>query len=369
MNQTPTPPFSDTREIKKLRRKLLSWYRANKRDMPWRRRPTLYYTVVSEFMLQQTRVDQALPYFKRFVRIFPSMKKLSEAPQQEVLKAWEGLGYYSRARNLQKTVQALAGQRKVTVETLAECPGIGPYTLAAISSIVLKEPLPVVDGNVNRVLARLLALEALPTSKMGKQTIMKHLSSWIDSNVPGDWNQAMMELGATVCTPRQPTCKRCPLKVWCRTSQTGEQDLFPRRSEKAPRPHRHWTAALLIRKDGRVLIAQRPAKGLLASLWEFPGGEATSSRNLQRACEEHLAKNLGLIIKTGKKIASIPHGFSHFTIQLHAFEARVIKGRLSSTRYQAYKWIPRGELAKHAFPRAHWPILEHLGVRLNDRNR
>lgn len=341
-------------------RELLAWYQENKRDMPWRRKPSLYRTLLSEFMLQQTRADQAIPYFHRFLKAFPNMKRLAEAPLQQVLKLWEGLGYYSRARNLHETAKRLAGKRSVTTELLSDCPGIGPYTLAAIASISLNEPLPVVDGNVNRVVSRILALDELPSSREGKDRILKTVQSWIERGSPGDWNQAMMELGATVCMPRNPKCPACPWSQRCEANRLGSQEDFPKRREKAPVPHRVHAAAVIRRKNRDILIAQRPTTGLLANLWEFPGGECNSGENLKACAARVVNEKLAVRIKIGRKLDTIKHAFSHFSLTLNVFEATLVGGRKRNAAYQDSKWVKPSRLRVYPFPRAHWPILDKL---------
>ncbi|MCK6474729.1 MAG: A/G-specific adenine glycosylase [Planctomycetes bacterium] len=351
---------------KQVRAPLLRWYAKNKRDLPWRRNPDLYNTLLSEFMLQQTRVDQALPYFHRFHEAFPTLRDLAEAPPERVLKLWEGLGYYSRARNLQKAAQRLAAIRGAPkLDDLAECPGIGPYTLAAIGSIVLNAPLPVVDGNVNRVMARLLALEKPPQTPVVRARILELLGEWICRTAPGDFNQAVMELGATVCTPKNPSCDSCPLRASCRAFELGRAEDFPKRAPKKARPHKDVAAALVTRADGRVLIAQRPERGLLASLWEFPGGTRAGRESIGACCERTIRERLGLRVDVGKRVASVEHGFSHFTITLHAFACRARGGTAKPApatgkegAYQDCRWVAAGELPGFAFPRAHWPLVK-----------
>lgn len=355
-----------TPAAKQVRAPLLRWYAKHKRDLPWRRNPDLYNTLLSEFMLQQTRVDQALPYFHRFLKEFPALRDLAGAPPERVLKLWEGLGYYSRARNLQKAAQRLAGIRGAPgLEDLAECPGIGPYTLAAIGSIVLNAPLPVVDGNVNRVMARLLALEEPPQTPAAKARILELLEGWICRKAPGDFNQAVMELGATVCTPKAPSCGSCPLRASCRAWALGRAEDFPKRPPKKARPHKDVAAALVTRADGRVLIAQRPERGLLADLWEFPGGTRAGKEPVEACCARTLLERLGLHVDVGERVASVEHGFSHFTITLHAFACRARGGTAKPAppsgkegAYQACRWVKAGELPGFAFPRAHWPLLK-----------
>jgi A/G-specific adenine glycosylase len=348
------------RDVAVMRRKLLTWYATNRRDLPWRRRPTLYRTLVAEFMLQQTRADQATPYYLRFMRVFPTMRKLAAAPLGQVVKLWEGLGYYRRAAQLHQTTKRLAGRNRVALDDLRTCPGIGPYTLAAVGSIVLAEPLPVVDGNVKRVVARMIALEAPPEAPDARREISATLAEWISQRAPGNWNQAMMELGATVCTPRAPRCSECPVSPWCDARRLGRQDDFPVRKHRAARPHKHIAAAIIHRKDGRILIAQRLADGLLPNLWEFPGGKQEPGESLEECCRREIREELGIEIRVGQQVDEIEHAYSHYSITLHVFECRYVHGRPRTLGCQAWRWVRPHELAEFAFPRANKLIVDRL---------
>lgn len=345
-------------DISKFRSCLLRWYRKNQRDLPWRRRVNLYRTLVSEFMLQQTRVDQAIPYFDRFMKRFPDMKSLASAPLGNVMKLWEGMGYYHRAGQLHATARNLAGKRDVTLDTLRSCPGIGPYMAAAISSIVWNEPLAVVDGNVKRVVARFLAIDQEIESTEAKSLVEAEAARWLFQKNSGDWNQAVMELGATVCTPRAPLCPSCPIRSWCRAYRMGAPEKFPRRKEKMPRPHRQVVAGVLL-KNNRVLIARRPPKGLLPNLWEFPGGYCEEEDNLEGTLKKMIRRRTGIDVRVGEKIGEVKHAYSHHTITLHVFRCRYGKGEISSGQRDV-KWVSPGGLGDHAFPRAQWGTVERL---------
>jgi A/G-specific adenine glycosylase len=343
-----------------FRRRLLAWYRRTHRSLPWRTRPTLYRTLVAEFMLQQTRVDQALPYYRRFLRTFPSLRSLAVAPLAQVIKQWEGLGYYRRAQMLHATAGRLVGKRRLTVEDFAECPGIGPYTLAAVASIVLGERMAVIDGNVKRVVARMVALALRPESPAGKRAIQRWVDEWIPARNPGTWNQALMELGATVCSPRDPDCARCPVQEFCQAYARGNPTSYPRRTARKPRPHRHIAAAVIRRKDGRILIAQRPADGLLPNLWEFPGGKQERGETLAETCRREIMEELGIRIRVGDRIARIDHAYSHYAITLHAFACRYVTGRPRTLGCQAWRWVLPSRLSDFPFPRANQPIIALL---------
>jgi len=346
--------------LARFRRRLLAWYRKNRRTLPWREKPTLYRTLVAEFMLQQTRTEQALPYFRRFLCTFPSLRSLAGAPLADVVKLWEGLGYYRRAGMLHATAVRLAGRRRVTLQDLADCPGIGSYTLAAVGSIVLGERLPVIDGNVRRVVARVVALDSVPDTPEGRKAVLRCVETWIPARLPGEWNQAIMELGATICTPRNPGCARCPVQSFCRAWASGRPASYPRKRARKPRSHRHIAAAVIRRRDGRILIAQRRGDGLLPNLWEFPGGKQERGETLEACCRREIKEELGVQIRVGNRLARIEHAYSHYSITLHVFACQHVSGRPRALGCQAWRWVRAEELADYPFPRANWPIVTGL---------
>ncbi len=254
---------------------LLAWYRANKREMPWRGHPDPYAVWVSEIMLQQTQVETVRPYFARFLAAFPTIAALAAAEDDPLLKAWEGLGYYTRVRNLRKAARLLvaenAGCLPTTSAELAKLPGIGPYTAAAIASICFGEAVPVVDGNVIRVFARHNALPDDFSAQPPRRALAAWLTPFIQaSGSPSDFNQAMMELGALLCSPHRPDCAACPLRATCRAAAEGTQLDFPRPSPKKPLPTRRQKVLLLRNTAGALLLARHPGERLLAGFWELP---------------------------------------------------------------------------------------------------
>ncbi|MDY3993869.1 MAG: A/G-specific adenine glycosylase, partial [Evtepia sp.] len=280
---------------------LLAWYRENARDLPWRREPTPYRVWVSEIMLQQTRVAAVLGYFARFMEAFPAVQDLAAAPEDQLMKLWQGLGYYSRARNLQKAarqiVEDFGGQFPTRYEELRSLAGVGDYTAAAIASIAFGQPVPAVDGNLLRVSARVLGDDTDITTAKGKKHFTAALQNVIPLDFPGQFNQAMMDLGATVCLPNgAPLCDRCPAAAFCRARREGRQRDLPVRPAKQPRRIEERVVFLLFYRgqvalrrrpakkprrverrtvyfffyEGKVALRRRPAKGLLAGLWEYP---------------------------------------------------------------------------------------------------
>ncbi len=338
---------------------LLNWYKIFRRDLPWRRKPAFYTTLLSEFMLQQTRVDQAIPYYHRFLKELPTLRSLADTPLGKVMKLWEGLGYYRRAKHLHETAKILAGKRKIDKSLLGSCPGIGDYTLAAISSIVWGEPLAVVDGNVKRVVARFLGLRESIDSSAAQEKIRRAANLWLYRKASGDWNQAMMELGATVCTPRGPLCGWCPLSFGCSAFKSGDQENLPVKSKKAPRPHKRMVSAVIVSKKSEFLILRRPNGGLLSNLWEFPNIEIRKSKNIRDQLKNYLSGQ-GLEIDVEKKIAVIDHAYSHFSVTMEAFFCRLVNDSRKLNHRQKTKWVSAGKLARYPFPKVHKPVLVFL---------
>ncbi|RUS46613.1 A/G-specific adenine glycosylase [Cohnella sp. AR92] len=309
----------ETEAAKVFSEELVAWYRRGNRDLPWRRTKNPYYIWISEIMLQQTRVDTVIPYFNRFVERFPTVRDLAEAPEEDVLKLWEGLGYYSRARNLQAAAREIAdnygGMIPADKTVVSGLKGVGPYTSGAILSIAFNLPEPAVDGNVMRVLSRYFCLEddiAKPATRVGIEGLAREL---IPEGAAGDFNQALMELGALVCTPRSPHCLTCPVMEHCAARLAGRQEELPIKTKaKKPKPQ-HRLAVLIEDSEGRVLARQRPEQGLLAKLWELPHIEAPfEAWSSQDAAPEWLKTTLsleGMDVRTTEYLGSAEHVFSH----------------------------------------------------------
>lgn len=298
-----------------IHKRLLTWYDSRTREMPWRDHPDPYAVWVSEIMLQQTQVETVKGYFVRFMKAFPTVRALAEAPQQAVLKAWEGLGYYTRARNLQKAAQQVMGQGGELPSSSmqwATLPGIGPYTAAAISSISFGEYVPVVDGNVARVFARFLEWRDDFQKLPAREKLANWLQPFIEkSKRPGDFNQAMMDLGATICTPRNPQCAQCPLQKGCVASAKCLQDELPVKPLRKALPVRRSVAVDVRDQAGRVLLVQRIHEKLLNGLWELPSVEWNATVSEELALKS-LLKNVGLSKAQVKYVGTIEHTFSHF---------------------------------------------------------
>jgi A/G-specific adenine glycosylase len=333
-----------------LRRRLLAWYKRRSRPLPWRRTCDPYRIWISEIMLQQTRVDTVIPYYLRFLKMFPDVRTLACAPEETVLKAWENLGYYSRARNLhaaaKRIVDEFGGRLPDTPEDIQTLPGIGPYSAGAILSIAYGRRLPAVDGNVRRILSRIFAIRK-PVGDAGEQKNLYGLAATlIPDKHPGDFNQALMDLGATICRPKKPDCPHCPIASVCRAQLTGWQNVLPI-TRKAPAiPHRQAAAAVIRNAEGKLLFVQRPAAGLLASLWKLPGGFIDDTADREAGLKEGIKAELGIAIHVGKKLSCVDHTYTHFRTTLHAYDCLLLKGRPKALGCQNWRWIFPADL-KH----------------------
>ncbi|KPK79485.1 MAG: hypothetical protein AMJ81_13175 [Phycisphaerae bacterium SM23_33] len=339
------------------------WYRRRRRDLPWRGRRDPYVVWVAEIMLQQTRAATAGPYFERFCRRFPDIAALARAPLDSVLKAWEGLGYYGRARNLHRAARRVVGEfggrLPGTAQQLLKLPGIGRYTAGAVASIAFGADEPVLDGNVSRVLCRLFAVGTELKAAATQKRLWSLARRMIPPGEAGAFNQALMDLGATVCLPRSPQCPACPLKKICLAHARNRQQELPRRSPPRRLPHQTIVAGV-IRKAGRVLIGRRPEEGLLGGLWEFPGGKVEKGETLTAALRREVREEVGIRVRVAGPLMTLRHAYSHFRITLHVFECRRLAGRAMALGCAAVRWVRPPELGRYAFPAANRKIIAAL---------
>jgi A/G-specific adenine glycosylase len=342
-----------------LRRALLAWYRRCARPLPWRDAPDPYRVWLSEILLQQTRVETGLPYYERFLRALPTVGALARADEGAVLKLWEGLGYYSRARNLHRAARIIHHERggafPATAAEWRALPGVGPYTAGAIASIACGERAAVVDGNVKRVLARLARIRD-PVDRADTTAALWRMAEALlprTASLAGEWNQALMELGALVCVPRAPRCDGCPVEYHCRARAAGDASDLPARTPGKPVPHVEVAAGLCVRQ-GRILLAKRPADGMLGGLWEFPGGRLreADAGSPPAALRRVLREEFGLTADPGPEIGALRHAFSHFRMTLRLFDAGEVRGRARAIRSAEVRWARRSELDALAFPTA-----------------
>ena len=341
---------------------LMAWFRKHARSMEWRETDDPYRIWVSEIMLQQTRVETVTPYYRRFLSAFPTLKALADAPLDRVLKSWEGMGYYARARNLHKAagrILAGGGRLPESVEGLLALPGVGRTTAGAIAAIAFRQDVPVLDANVRRVVARLCAVRGDPRSPAVERSLWSISRRMILPGRGRDTALAMMDLGATVCVPRYPKCPDCPLSRWCEGRRLGLQESIPRRPAKRPLPHRDVVVAVFADREGKLLIDRRPDHGLLGGLWEFPGGKREAGETLAGALAREIREELGVRIRVLGKIGTVRHAYSHFRVSLHAYRCRTTAGRIR--RNPTRRWAAPEELGNLAFPRATRKLLELIG--------
>jgi A/G-specific adenine glycosylase len=310
---------------------LMEWYEHNARDLPWRSHPSPYRTWISEVMLQQTQVETVIPYFERWMNRFPDIETLVASTEQEVLTLWEGLGYYRRARNLHRAAKMImtdyAGQVPDAPTHLQKLAGIGPYTAAAIAAIAFKKDISAVDGNIRRVFSRLFNIEEPVRSNAGEKIICKLAEAHLPKGKASSYNQALMDLGATICTPKAPDCENCPIKTHCLAFASGLQKERPVKLPRKKVPHHTVTAAVIIKKD-RVLLTQRPKNGLLGGLWEFPGGTLEKDDDDLEAClRREIREECGIDIRIADSFGKYKHAYTHFKITLHAFICGLVDGR------------------------------------------
>jgi A/G-specific adenine glycosylase len=330
---------------------LLAWYRDHARVLPWRGHPDPYAVWVSEIMLQQTRVETVLPYFERWMASFPTIEALAQADPQLVLSAWEGLGYYSRARNLQRTARILVadhhGQLPGDVQRLNRLPGIGRYTAGAIASMAFGLDEPALDGNIRRVLARLFNLDLPARSPAGERRLWELARTHLPPGQAGDYNQAMMDLGASICVPRLPNCPACPIKSFCQAFALGVQEQRPVLAPRPAIPH-YTVAAAVILQNSRLLIAQRPPNGLLGCLWEFPGGKLLPGEDLGECLKREIQEELGVIIQVGDAFGVYRHAYTHFKVTLHAFCCSIVDDQLpQALQVHDLRWVSPADLTSY----------------------
>lgn len=331
--------------------KLLAWYRDNQRTLPWRGHPSPYAVWVSEIMLQQTRVETVIPYFEKWMRLFPTVAALAEASEHEVLNAWEGLGYYSRAHNLHKAAKIVVEQYNGKIPRdlgeLRKLPGIGRYTLGAIASIAFGMDVSALDGNIKRVYARIFDVREPVDSPAGEKILWELADRHVPKGQAGDYNQALMDLGALICVPKNPRCLICPVMKLCQARQNGTQDQRPVKRPKKDLPHYVHAAGVIVKQVANlpyVLLARRPSKGLLGGMWEFPNGRVDGDPAQGLANALKTGYNLRLRVKrrpqNQEELGCVLHGYSHFSVAVHVFRCELAAAPHGTN----LKWISLKEL-------------------------
>lgn len=365
--------WSDS-DVEQFQVDFLNWYQQEKRNLPWRYNHDPYRIWISEIMLQQTRVDTVIDYFYRFMEQFPTIQALAEAPEDKLLKVWEGLGYYSRARNLQaaakQIIEEFGGEFPKTVEEIRSLKGIGPYTAGAISSIAFEIPEPAIDGNVMRVVSRLFCIEADIAKASSRTVFDEAMRKIISQKQPGDFNQAMMDLGSSICTPTNPQCEICPIQQFCQAYREGHQTDFPVKSKKQKPKDVYYVAGIIENKEQEIFLQQRPEIGLLANMWLFPLEEISSAR-FSELQEQYDPNSWDLfsssqvaedspdffpeqhVIWQKKVLGEIKHVFSHLRWHILIFY-----GRSAAPLTIAGRWVKPKDFSNYVFPKPQQKMLE-----------
>jgi len=351
-----------------FRKKIFRWYEQHARKLLWRNSRDPYKIWVSEVMLQQTTVQAVLPYYQEWMKTFPDIESLSRAPSRKVLKTWQGLGYYQRARNLHQAskiiVEKHLGRIPQDYEQLRNLPGFGPYITAAVLSIAFDKPLPVIDANVRRLLMRIMGArgEANPKNDL---KLLQFLKPYFPQDKAAAFNQALMELGALVCRPKSPSCLVCPLSDFCQAFKDGEQEVIPRPKKRKYRKIEAVVA--VVEKNGRFLIQKRPPKGLLADLWEFPGGKRKTGETLKEALRREIKEELQSEVLDEKLLIKVSHAYTQYQVSLYAFRCRLTKDpSLSKNRHH---WVTLHGLRNYPFPSGSAKIIKFLEQRAETKKR
>lgn len=361
-------------EVEQFQTDFLTWYQQEKRNLPWRYNQDPYRIWISEIMLQQTRVDTVIDYYYRFMEEFPTINALAKAPEDKLLKVWEGLGYYSRARNLQaaakQIMEEFGGKFPQTVEEIRSLKGIGPYTAGAISSIAFEIPEPAIDGNVMRVVSRLFCIEADIAKASSRTVFDEAMRKIISEDHPGDFNQAMMDLGSSVCTPTSPQCDICPIQQYCQAYQENRQTDFPVKSKKQKPKDVYYVAGIIENQQHEIFLQQRPKTGLLATMWLFPLEEISVSR-FKELQEQYDPTAWDLfsssqvaedspdffsdqeVIWQKKVLGEVKHVFSHLRWHILVFY-----GRSAAPLSLEGRWVRPNDFPNYVFPKPQQKMLE-----------
>jgi A/G-specific adenine glycosylase len=342
---------------------LLAWYDDHSLSLPWRNSNDPYKIYLSEVMLQQTQVKTVLPYYKKWVNNYPTVQSVANATQEQILKQWEGLGYYSRARNFHKSCQIIAlkfdGNIPAYPEEFYKLPGVGPYISAAVMSIAFHHPLPAVDTNAIRLAARLIMVKF--SSPADSKIIHKYLLDNIAINRPGDFNQAIMDLGREICKIDNPKCTICPVSKFCKALVNNFVDKYPVKIKPAKKPHYNIAVGVVWNK-GQILISKRRENGLLGGLWEFPGGKIERGENVENCIIREIKEELGVYVKPTTFLKQIKHAYTHFSITMVAYNCDFLHGYPQPLGCDDWRWIKPEEIKTLPFPKANHKLFDKIIV-------
>ena len=351
------------KQTQQFQKSLIKWYKRHRRPLPWRETANPYFIWVSEVMLQQTQVNTVIPYYHKFIQRYRTLKDLAAASLQDVLKSWEGLGYYTRARNFHKAAKQVLNLYDGSIPDVPtdfqKLPGVGDYITAAVQSIAFHQPLAVVDGNVKRVLARLFQMNEPVNSSNALKSFKKHAYKLLLTSEPGMFNQAMMELGAIICKPTQPACINCPVRKSCLSFKKDTTNKYPKRLASKPVPEYHIAAAI-VRKNGRLLITRRKPEGLLGGLWEFPGGKVNDNETPEHACIREIKEEVNLKIKVDNHLTHIRHAYTHFKIKMDVYLCTYVSGKIKLNGPVDFNWVYPSKIKDYPFPRANHKFFQTL---------
>jgi len=344
-------------DIRDIQHRLLQWFSKQGRDLPWRRTRNPFRIWISEIMLQQTQVDTVIPYYQRFLKAFPTVEVLAKANLSRVLKIWEGLGYYSRARHLHQAAKRIVDQFNGRIpdrlNDLLSLPGIGRYTAGAILSIAHNKEAPILDGNVKRVLSRLYAVVTILGETKTEKLLWNVSESLIPKGHAGSFNEALMDLGATVCTPKKPSCSLCPLRNLCRAKAIGNPERYPTKAKKKKIPHVNGVSAVIVR-DGKVLLLQRPPKGFSGGLWEFPNWRVQGEKNRSQRLAKWIKEERNVSVAVKDRVGIFEQTYSHFKLTLHVYHCQDLGGEGSG------RWVKIRDLHRFPMSRIHRRIAQTI---------
>ncbi|NLX18266.1 MAG: A/G-specific adenine glycosylase [Desulfobulbus sp.] len=357
--------FGSTDTVNEIRDRLLTWFAKHQRPFPWRTTYRPYHVWIAEVMAQQTQMERVVLYFQRWVEQFPDVEAVASAPEQKILKAWEGLGYYTRARNIHRTalylVSSRGGEIPSDYQQLLALPGIGPYTAAAILSIAFNQPYPLIDANVERIFSRLADIDSPLKNAATRKQLTTMAGTLLDREHPRDFNQALMELGALVCTPKKPVCADCPLRMQCRAHRADTVEFRPLPTARGKKID-IVMACCILHKDDRIFIQQRLPDDIWGSLWEFPGGRLKEGESPVEGALREIREETGWQIKQLNFLATVTHFYTRYRVTLHGFHGILHPScpKPVLTAASQYAWVTLSQLSQYPFPAGHRQLVDIL---------